>query len=325
MIVMSGALDAVDAFVKHVEEYPVKTDGIPNQYPLEIKERRKSLIDNMVVAFGATKDTFVDGIERTTLDRWVEKNDPRESVLRRLEAKAKEFDEGLSQVKPTQSLQQDSQQAIHFLSSEPRSWGQLKLALGLFNWHDAIFKFDKPFNDDATVIEIAKLALSGTRIIYITPHPDDWIKHFKCSLVFIFGQNKAAAILSRICIIAKTNDSPLMSSQFGILNFQSNGDDCIGYRVVSSTDSKNAHDDSSVKERDADFYHIFSSGDDIVNELRDDFEDPIAMAMGKIDKEAIPDKFKPSPLERRKFLDTYRIIQFKNGGWCVEEVDMKIT
>ena len=38
MIVMSGALDAVDAFVKHVEEYPVKTDGIPNQYPLEIKE-----------------------------------------------------------------------------------------------------------------------------------------------------------------------------------------------------------------------------------------------------------------------------------------------
>lgn len=288
-----STIDVVRSFVAHVNEQERARQQAKGRGPLgsydpspDDKARRDSLMQDLLTALGMTKAELQTrlGIDKATWDRWRAMSSiPHRSYLEAMFRFA-------TQQEKNDHYEETRPRPHEMLNARPHTWGRLRLVYSLFPWKNAVFNFKKPYYDPTTATEMALLALRGCNIVYLMQNADDWRINFTDTLVSVLGKNYAARALSRICIIKVSEMLPNDMPEFGLFNYEAKDpDDCVGYIWIEQGQPGQRPQDNADNQ-----YSAFPASDDLVNDLRDKFWEPIEKAFREIDRRVPADFWSPT-------------------------------
>ncbi len=248
----------------------------------EDKEERDRLLRQLLTAIGQPKEQVLEqlGADRATWDRW-------KNMVSIPQAKHRKSLDRLSRRESVPSEDSPRPNPLKMLARnrEHRTFGRLRLVYSAYDWNNAVFWFQNPFNDVRTATEMALLATrgqSGCSIVYLLAKPYEWGPRFIESLRKVLGKHDAARVLSRICVV-RVPEERMHPRGYGVFNFRSEKADQserVGYEYTK--DDREGPSDKRPLDDDSGVYESLSTEDSIFQDLDDDFGEEIDEALEAI-------------------------------------------
>lgn len=275
--------------------------------PKSVSAERKAIMDEVVKFIGLPlKELQVKlAVNRTTWERWERMESiPKRSHLDYLRRLMEDAEKKLTRAANQQFLPKPAE----YISEDPRTYGQLRVLFfhRAYNWEDAIFHFQTPFQDAGYIVDLASLALNGCKVVYIMKasklKPTDWSDSFVKNMSAALGVRVANQVLAGLCILEVNDDEDSLPPDFGILNFESGkNDEKVGYIWIGKPGNDSSHFVTQPNQ-----YYAIPATAKVFYTLKLQYNTLLGLAFDAITK----NRAKPAPLPEESYDESERKFAF---------------
>ena len=274
----------------------------------EDKATRKEILDAFTKAIGLTQEKIMTnlGLNRSTWTKWRSlDSSPRTEQLDSLEELA--LGQNITLKSSINDKAKDKAYLERFSNPIPAyileggtpNRARIKLFFWMFPWKNAVLRFDSPWTDDETLLEMALLALRPDRcgIVYMHENPStEVIPSIAKGLVALLGAQDARRAIRRFAFVKLSKSIMVDHQQFSIWNFKIDSPATCGYifygKKGGPSGINTTNDDNKTETilRDPLIYDSFGSNRDVYQAVDVYLSYVIKVSLELIDKNT-PDPF----------------------------------